>query len=288
MSGVARPSLSIVERNASLRVERSLSGCFGSHLVTDSEDAAWVIKTNSRGKHEYGLINELLGWEFCHRLGLPLSPYRLVSLPDARNTGEAATFAERRATARLSFLSRYIPDLEPGSHWELLPSVYLSRITNRNACLGMFIFDIWADHRDRRQAVFSDTRDGLKATFIDNTHLFGGVSRDDGYWPHRLSSVEIVALDAVNEDGLLERWIESMRRVLPSALQLTLELLPAEWREAQKTDFGFERKFNERLEQLENLVDCAVDRARDFAPPFRSHQVCFFAEAEYGTTFPLV
>jgi hypothetical protein len=288
MSGIARPSLAIVERNASLRVEQHLSGCFRSHLVIDSEDAAWVMKADRRVLHEYGLINELLGWEFCHRLGIPASPYKLVELPDARNTGNGATFVERRTTARLCFLSRYVPDLEPGRCCDLLPSVYLSRVKNKHACLGMFIFDIWADHRDRRQAVFSDTGDGLKATFIDNTHLFGGVTRNDEYCPGRLSSVEIVALSAVYEDGLLDRWIESMRRVLPSALKLTLELLPSEWRAIQKRDYGFERKFNERLEQLEDLVDCAIDRARDLAPPFRTHQVCIFSESESAMTLPLV
>jgi hypothetical protein len=288
MSGFANPSLAIVERNASLRFERRLPGCFGSHLVIDPQDAVWVMKADRPIPHEYGLINELLGWEFCHRLELPLSPYKLVGLPDTRAADGSSALLERRAKKRLCFLSRYVPDVERSRCTELLPAVWLSRVANRSACLGMFIFDVWADHRDKRQAIFAETGNGFTATFIDNTHLFGGVTRNDPYWRVRLSSVEIVALSAALEEGLIEYWIRTMRRALPAALDLTLSLLPLEWRETQMRDGGFQSKFSDRLQRLEDLVNLALDSAKESAPPFRSEYVCVLPESDAATMLPMV
>jgi hypothetical protein len=51
----------------------------------------------------------------------------------------------------------------------------VSAITNREAFLGMYLFDVWANHQDNRQAIFrrSSTND-QEVWFIDRGRMFGG------------------------------------------------------------------------------------------------------------------
>ncbi len=136
--------------------------------------------------------------------------------------------------------------------------------------------------------MFSDTGGQLKATFIDNTHLFGGPRRSGPDRNHRLSAAEMVALSAAEEHRQLDRWTDAIRQTMPGALSSTLNLLPEEWQDIQARDASFEDRFTTRLERLDDLVHSALDRARSFAPAFRSRFFCVLPEDEAPSELPLV
>ena len=280
---------SIVSR---LYFQEQLKGCFNNYLVTNDKGERWVLKGNPGSDCDYGLINEVLGWEFCCMLGLPFPAYKLLEvkhpyldLPQDR-LGKANQ--AKQLTPGLYFMSRYIPDLTTRRCYDLLPSVWLNDVRNRDECLGMFIFDVWADHRDRRQAIFAGNDAGFESTFIDNTHLFGGANRDEGFRPNRLSAVEAIAISMSRDSDRVRRWIDFIRQTLPKALERLLGWLPPAWRWAQTQDVSFEERCHYRMGNLDRLVRLALEQASSYAPAFRCDCVCLLPEAELPTTLQLI
>ena len=48
-------------------------------------------------------------------------------------------------------------------------------ITNREAFLGMYLLDVWANHQDNRQAIFRrNSTNDQEVCFIDHGYMFGG------------------------------------------------------------------------------------------------------------------
>ena len=273
------------------RLEALMGGSCRSLLVRDSAEALWVMKDAACPKEMYRLVNETLGWEFCHMLGIPFPDYRLVQVHHSCFDKPGAWFQmnqRRRPKSGLHFCSRFIPDRDSAKAYEQLPGVFLNQVSNRDECLGMFVFDVWADHQDRRQAIFTQTESGLKATFIDNTHLFGGPDRNCVYGPSRLSAVELVALAAATNQEDLQHWIARTRRIMPQALDRTLSFLPCEWWRIQLRDAAFRDRCEDRLERLEELVHYRIAQSSNLAPSFRSHYFCLQSEDDYPTYIPLV
>lgn len=106
----------------------------------------------------------------------------------------------------MHFASWYLPDAFGREFYECIPPTLKYMIRGSSELLGMFIFDVFAMHRDRRQVLFRIELDGLHPTFFDNSHLFGGPSglKGDILIDGRLS--QQIALGQHNA-FLREEWI---------------------------------------------------------------------------------
>ena len=280
------------EQDTDLRFEEALLGSSQSHLVRDSNDRRWVMKCNRVEHQSYSIVNEILGSSFCRALNLPLPPFKLVDVPDSyfRDpiTWSSTMDGRRKPKPGLRFLSRYMPDLTPTRCYDRLPVIWLSDVSNRDDCLGMFVFDVWADHRDVRQAVFVRGDQGLRATFIDNSHLFGGHARACDLCVQRVSATELIALDAATDKYRLGEWIEFLKERLPAVLQRTFEVLPQELHSVQTGDLIFHPRLSARLAHLGELVHSAVGRKSALAATFGSRLCDNARKHKEGSLLPLV
>lgn len=216
-----------------LRFVRKLGGATQSLLVHDEADELWVMKLNNEVTPTNHIANEVIGAHICNVLNLPAPRTRafLVSstfFEDQRtwlDTAEALV----RPTQGLHFASRYLPQLVGRNMISSLPQTLTPCIINLNDCLGMFIFDVWAEHRDTRQVLYENCGIGLKAVFIDNGELFGGAQWSLSNNRVRVAPAHTAVMFVQNRAELIQQWIANMRERLPAAMTFAVKHLPRCW-----------------------------------------------------------
>lgn len=215
------------------RFIRRLGGSAQSLLVKDSDSRLWVLKPKTTLQGSNVLANEFIGSALCKSLGLPVPDYEAVRLSDEDCADPCMWIYTKEGkqgiTPGVHFASRYLPDAFGREVYECIPPTLKYMIQGSSVFLGMFIFDVFAMHRDRRQVLFRIEQDGLHPTFFDNSHLFGGPSGLTGeiFLDGRLSQ-QIAAFGRHNV-FLCEEWIKQMRAVVPAALQVAVARTPINW-----------------------------------------------------------
>jgi hypothetical protein len=105
------------------------------------------------------------------------------------------------------------------------PTEYISpsridRITNREAFLGMYLLDVWANHQDNRQAIFRrNFGNTQEVCFIDHGHMFGG---PEWNFQNNLGSplhLEMAVYTDLWQDEQIALWISRFQSVIPEALR---------------------------------------------------------------------
>jgi hypothetical protein len=95
----------------------------------------------------------------------------------------------------------------------------IDRITNREAFLGMYLLDIWANHQVNRQAIFRRSFGNTQEVcFIDHGHIFGG---PEWNFQDNLGSalhLEMAVYTDLWQDEKIALWISRFQSVIPEAL----------------------------------------------------------------------
>ena len=216
---------------------RKMKGGSQSILVQCDDNRFYVVKMAGNPQGSNILANEFLGSVIAHAVGLPVAECKVIRLSDHFIDSEPEMWFE---------LSSGRKRLEAGMHFGSLlvgqpsgcerSSEYISRsrietITNRDAFLGLYILDVWANQQDNRQAVL--LRQPLDGThevfFIDHGHMFGGsewnFEERTGVAFHLESSIYT---DLWN-DEIVFSWISHLRTVLPEVLSWAISMLPSPW-----------------------------------------------------------
>lgn len=210
-----------------------MNGSMQSLLVRDSASRLWIVKMRSDHQGPNALANEFLGTSLCQALGLPVPEVRGIQLTraffaDKRTWFETNTGKERPKEG-LHFASRYFPESTGKEVVDFLPATVRPFLKNRDDCLGIFLFDVWAMHTDYRQALFFADQGSMHMIFIDHGHLFGGPfwSKVEPFFGNRM--MQSFAVQDAARAGTVDAWIDRMHQVLPSTLQTAISRVPTHW-----------------------------------------------------------
>lgn len=243
----------------SLYFIRKMNGSAQSLLVRDAESKLWVLKPRSHLQGPNALANELLGAKLCRALGLTVPDCKLMRVAEGFAEAESWLDSPRGKApiqAGLHFASRYIPNATGTDAYELIPPTLAAAIQGQSQCLGMLIFDVWAIHTDRRQALFTLEGPKLFPTFFDNSHLFGGPNWQSTK-PHVYPTLlQKIALKRHRESHETEEWVTRMQEVIPPLFERVVKQTPGEWFEGDIQ--AISARFLKRLKELPFLLQPAL------------------------------
>jgi len=205
-----------------------------------------------------------MGCELYRACGLSVSKWKPLLLTDAfldENPGSWIQTADGnlRPSTGLCFGSRYLGGVDVRL-LEILPGTSISKVRNRKAFWLAWLIDICSQHVDNRQVLFTEQAKGaLKATFIDNGHLFGGPKGE-------LSKAFIASryLDSRIYPSVTSGQVRGFIGVAESLdvdkLWLRVQHIPTEWKKPSAL-----RRFAESLDRLatasvlQHTLDTMVD-----------------------------
>lgn len=250
-------SLSLVTRARHLI--RHMPGGSQSILVRGDDEELYIVKFNNNRQGPNLLANEMLGAELLSSVGLPTPEWKPILITNEfleGNSGvhfRSASGAGLEITSGIHFGTHFVAPVEGGEIYDFLPSSFLRRIVNPADFLGIYIFDVWANHHDHRQAVYSCRSESLAidAYFIDNGHLFGGP-----HWSYGSRCGAAMCLDQTLysvpwHESAINEWISHFEITLSKNLFRAVERVPESW---YKGDIVGLAKFLEfRLHNLRHL-----------------------------------
>ena len=215
---------------------RKMRGGSQSILVRGEDEELYVVKLNDNEQGPNLLANEMLGSELLRATGLPTPPWKAIFLSEEFLNCNPGLHFECKSGYKpirsgLHFGSHFVMPKNGGAVYELLPSSFCRRISNPTDFLGIYIFDVWANHHDHRQALFSCDlmNPGVRANFVDNGHLFGSPhwcpKEKYGAAMHLDKNVYTVPWLDVSVDG----WISHFETTIPQTLHRIVKQIPKDW-----------------------------------------------------------
>lgn len=250
---------------------RKMRGHSEAMLLRGTDGGLYVVKPRANPAAASGIANELIGASLCQAVGLSVPQSYLVQVGEEfLDHHPDAWFKTRKGGVRppagLHYGTAFEGRVEgPGRPFEILHGSAVNAVRNRDDFCGIYLFDIWANHLDRRQCLYlrDGDRNDIQAVFLDNGMLFGGnawhMSDPSSQTQYRKRDAENVlwATASVNT------WIERFRDVIPGALAHSLKLVPPEWCAG---DLGsLEQTLMWRLSSLEQIVSSyALETVRYF------------------------
>jgi hypothetical protein len=220
-----------------VQLERKMRGGCQSALVLGADGNRYILKCFGNPQGSHTLFHEALGSQLARVLNLPVPNWHPLYLsPDFIKAHPDLAFSlsghERtQPSAGLHFGSAFVDAEGSGEVYEVIPSSWFNRISNREDFVGMLLLDRWTDHLDRRQALFrrNADSDALEAIFIDHGQMFG-----DHHSPLRSRRGRARFLDArIYKDwcreAALQVWYEGIVNVDEAILDDLMGTIPSEW-----------------------------------------------------------
>ena len=213
---------------------RHMRGGCQSSLITASDGCSYVLKMKGNPQGANVLANEAFGSMLASHLGIPVAGHAYVHTSQKYIAGnpDLMFMLERdtkRPAAGLHYGSRVVAPED--LCYEILPGNWFQRIANRPDFMSMLIVDLWTEHCDNRQAIFTKDPDGpgLHATFIDHGHMFGGPN-----WDSQLRTGTCLYLDHRIYEGLwhspqIAATIDKIGKVDAATMFSFLEDIPKGW-----------------------------------------------------------
>lgn len=237
---------------------RKMHGGSQSILVRGDDEELYIVKLNNNQQGPNLLANEMLGAELLRAAGLPTPKWRAILITDEFLKSnpvyfERATGVGQPIKSDTHFGSQFLGAREAGQIYDFLPSSFCRRITNPFDFLGIYIFDVWANHHDHRQAIYTSRSESsaISAHFIDNGHLFGGP-----HWSYEEKYGAAMCLDhnvyttPWHEDAI-DKWVSHFEMSLSRKIFQLIKQIPDSW---YKSDIGGLAEFLEfRLRNLRQL-----------------------------------
>ena len=271
---------------------RKMRGGAHAHLLLASDGNFYVVKFRNNPQHPRVLVNELIAYTLLKYLQLPAPPWDLVEVsPGLIEVSPDLAMEKGYSTVRcepgLHFGSRY--PLDPSAHavYDFVPSTVLRTVLNRNAFLGVLVFDKWVNNINGRQAIFFRDRAGrwLASSGVVNgkntpprqpvyvvNMIDHGFAFNAQHWkfadsPERGLYMRREVYENVTGFESFEPWLTLARECPPEVLDDAYKRIPPEWLGADYT------ALEDLLEQLfirrgniAALVRAAKDAARDPFP----------------------
>jgi hypothetical protein len=214
---------------------RKMRGGSQSVLIRCSDNQLYIVKFSENEQGSNLLANEVIGHLLLRAVGLPTPSWRAIYFseqfilqhPGMWSVSSRGLFPPKPG---LHYGSLFVGQEGRSELFEILPGSYQNSISNKADFLGVYIFDVWANHCDTRQPIFRRVGQSrtLKAVFIDNGHLFGG---PDWAFPGRrgrsLCIDPRVYPDIKRAD--IEAWVTRLRERLAPAIDLLPKSVPTLW-----------------------------------------------------------
>ena len=216
---------------------RKMKGGSQSILVQGDDERFYVVKMAGNPQGSNVVANEFLGSVIAGAVGLPVAESMAIHLSDHFIDSEQDIWFElpsgrKRPDAGLHFGSRLVGQPSgPQRPSEYISPSRINTIANRDAFLGMYILDVWANHQDNRQAVLLRTSNNgaQEAFFIDHGHMFGGPDWNFRERPGVALHLESSVYSKLWHDEVVSSWISHFRAVIPEVLSWVTSILPPRW-----------------------------------------------------------
>ena len=248
---------------------RKMRGGSQSIFVRANDGKYYVVKMADNPIGPNLLANEYMGSLVAKAVGLPVAQPRGLFFSDSfidrhPNLWFELPFGVRRPENGVHFGSLLIGQTSGAER----PTEYISpsridRITNREAFLGMYLLDVWANHQDNRQAIFRRSSDHTQEVcFIDHGHMFGG---PEWNFQDNLGSalhLELAVYTDLWQDEQIALWISRFQSVIPEALKLATPCIQPGWYKGNLAKLI--ETLTDRLANLAKLVE--EDAARNWRP----------------------
>jgi HipA-like kinase len=212
---------------------RSMRGRTSPSLLRCSDGKYYVVKSQHRCRHPHALANEMLAGRLAIMLGLPVCDPVVVKVPQALSGG-VSHGTESTRSSRLDFGSAFPDPPDQMLVTDFLPDRLLRRaISDNDAFLGVFVFDLWTCNTGRRKAIFSrpagDEGASYSVWLIDHDACF-----NDGDW--KLSETQVPCTYAQRTVYGAARGIDSFEPFLlrienleARQIEAAARCVPAQW-----------------------------------------------------------
>lgn len=167
------------------RFVRAMRGHTKSWMAYADDGACYVVKFRNNPLGARVLVNELYASSLAATLGLPTPLPKIVAIPEglSRPSG-CSPFTEQHdpnsATLELAFGSQLPGNPTTSRIYDRMPTALLNKVSNLRDAVGVFTFDVWTGHSERRQFVFvqdarfKQSEHYYRMSMIDNEACFGG------------------------------------------------------------------------------------------------------------------
>lgn len=216
---------------------RKMKGGSQSILVEANDGKYYVVKMTGNPQGANTLANELLGSLVGKSVGLPVAEGKGIYLSDGFIDSCPDLWFEFpsgkcRPDKGLHFASLFVGQPSgPKRPSEYISPSKIGMISNRDAFLGMYILDIWANHQDNRQAVFHRRQldETQEVFFIDHGHMFGGTQWNFQERPGIAFHRERAVYSDLWQDEHIASWISHFQAVVPDVLSWSTCIAPSRW-----------------------------------------------------------
>lgn len=215
-------------------VHYKVRGVCQASVVEASDGFLYVLKTPGP-KTPNLLFNEAFGSELLTHFGLPAAAWKPLELENdfieahPEMWFKSARNVCRRPVAGLHFGSRLISSKRSIGTYQIIPSSWVPRIKNRTKFIGALAIDIWSNHCDRRQAIYARSGENLKATFIDNGHMFGGLVGTETASPRCCMTHDLAVYTGLGVHRLFQLWHKRIMAADLRDIRQLAEKMPLEW-----------------------------------------------------------
>jgi hypothetical protein len=244
---------------------RKMKGGSQSILVRANDGKHYVVKMADNPIGPNVLANEFMGSSIAKAAGLPVAEAKGIVISDSFIESHPDLWFElqsgkRRPNKGVHFASLLVGQTSGTERpFEYVSPSRVHLVTNREAFLGMYILDIWANHQDNRQAVFRRRPDNtLEAFFIDHGHMFGGPE-----WNFNATSLSALHLeleiyrDLWQEDKITS-WVSRFQTVVPGVLRRIADPMDSKWYSGDLA--ALIDRLTKRLAELPELVQTDLAR----------------------------
>jgi hypothetical protein len=237
-----------------------MKGGSQSILVQANDGKYYVVKMAGNPQGANTLANELLGSLIAKSVGLSVAEGKGIYLSDSFIDGYPDVWFElqsgrRRPEKGLHFGSLFVG--QPSG--QRRPTEYISpsrinMITNRDAFLGMYLLDVWANHQDNRQAILRKASNDptQEVFFIDHGHMFGGPDWSFQERPGVAFHLEMAVYSDLWQEERIASWISHFQNVIPEVLSWVGSIVPLRWYKGDLSHVIC--LLNDRLARLTEIV----------------------------------
>ena len=221
------------------KFKRKMRGGSQSSLIEADDGNYYIVKSMENPQGSEILFNEVLGSEIMEFIGFETPKWNPIWLSAEFIEGnpelwyQTAESERRPPPVGLHFGSRLVMPKRNESLYEILPRSWFVRIRNRENFVGMLLFDLWANQRDRRQAVFLEDQENrsIKTTYIDHGCLFGQDETNQASIGIRAMYMDPAIYGNIDLEEVLRKWEARIRTLSESTLRSCISRLsiPSQW-----------------------------------------------------------
>jgi hypothetical protein len=250
---------------------RKMKGGSQSNLVRANDGRYYVVKMTDNPGGPNVLANEHMGSLIAEAVGLPVAEAKGISLSDSFIDSHPDLWfglrsGVRRPNSGVHFGSLLVGQTSGAERpTEYIGPSRVNMITNREAFLGMYLLDVWANHQDRRQAILRRTsNDAQEVFFIDHGHMFGGPEWNFKENPSSTLHSEMAVYANLWQDEQIASWISRFQAIVPEVLTSVAHSMPSQWYKGEIAELI--GRLAERLANLPELIQ--EDAARTWHTHF--------------------